>query len=328
MTRPPASNGRPLEPDAAPVVVTADIGGTSVKIGASMGGRILDPIEKHDTAALDSGDPCDRLAEWIARFNARLGLAPDLLVATVPGSIGHDFDLVLRTANVPNLQNRRLRTGLAARLGLPTVIERDVHVLLRGEVVDHAIVERHVLGVFVGTGIGAAYLADGEIFRGSGWALQLGLTPVRGEGKERSWARPDAFEVYASGRAMSEYAEEAGFPIGAFFRHVARDAGAATWFESAFRDLVLHIATTVILFSPDVLVLGGGVLEMDGFPLERLAQAIRERIPLHDPNRPLRIVHSRLGWKAALLGGENLLRSPTDAALRGSASPANAVASV
>jgi hypothetical protein len=169
--------GQFFDPGTTPVVVTADIGGTSVKIGASIGGQILDAIERHDTAALDSGDPRDQLAEWIAAYIGRARLSADVLVVTVPGSIGHDFDLVLRTANVPNLQNRRLRTGLSARLGIPTLIERDVHVLLRGEVVDHAVTARHVLGIFVGTGIGAAYLADGEIFRGSGWALQLGWPP-------------------------------------------------------------------------------------------------------------------------------------------------------
>lgn len=297
-------------------IVTADIGGTSVKIGASRGREICDILRRHPAAELERGDPVDLVSDWIADYLDETAISPDAVVVTVPGSVAADFDRVLRTANVPSLEGLHLRTGVQSRFRVPVILERDVHVLLRGEIVDHAIEERHVLGVFVGTGIGAAYISDGRILRGSGHAMQLGLAPIRGEGRSASWARPDAFEVYASGRAMSEFAAAEGFRIEDFFAEHARRPGVRTWFDRAFTDLVLHISTTVILLSPQVLVLGGGVFEMEGFPYDQLVSEIEGRLPVHDASDRLRIVRSRLGWRAAMLGGANLVQNMDDDAMR------------
>ena len=297
---------------ALPIVV-ADIGGTNVKIGAVGGGTIHDAFIKHDTGRLDPHDPAVTLAGWLGAFVEAHALSPGGYVVTVPASISADFERVLKAANVPCLEGRSLRAELAARLpGVPLYLERDVDVLLQGEMVHHGLRnDATVLGVFLGTGIGASCVSRGQVYRGNGQGMQLGLAPIRGEGLVRPWARRDTLEVYASGRAMQTFAESRGTPITKFFAALPKDAEAATWFEACLRDQILHISTAVALMGPDVLVLGGGVLELPGFPRDRLEEGLRAYAPPHESGADLRILFSDLGWKAALLGSERVVAGRT-----------------
>ena len=110
---------------------------------------------------------------------AEAGLAPSTLVATVPGFVDRDFDTVLHAANVPELNGLQLASELRQALGLPVLLERDVVLQLLGESAAGAVRGRcEVLAIYIGTGIGAAYLGEQGIFRGGGWALEIGHIPV------------------------------------------------------------------------------------------------------------------------------------------------------
>lgn len=292
-------------------IVVADIGGTTVKIGAVRKGSIHPASERYDTGLLDPHDPAGTLAGWLRGFAESHALSPENFVVTVPGSLSADFERVLKAANVVCLEGRLLRSELSARLdGVPLHLERDVDVLLQGEMAHHGLGDDvTVLGIFIGTGIGASCVWKGQVYRGNGQGMQLGLAPIRGEGRSRSWARRDTLEVYASGRAMQEIAEKRGFPIMDFFAFLEKDAETAAWFECCLRDQILHIATAMSLMAPDVLVLGGGVLELAGYPGERLEAGLRGYVPAHETGRDLSILYSRLGWQAALLGAERVVSS-------------------
>ncbi|WKL33090.1 ROK family protein [Sinorhizobium meliloti] len=68
---------------------------------------------------------------------------------------------------------------MASTLSVPVQLERDVVLQLLGESASGAIAnECEVLAVYFGTGIGAAYLGENGIFRGGGWALEIGHMPV------------------------------------------------------------------------------------------------------------------------------------------------------
>lgn len=290
-------------------IVVADIGGTTVKIGAVSGGTIYTSVAKHDTGLLNLDDPAETLACWLSAFVANNGLCPGNYVVTVPASVSADFERVLKAANVLCLEGRALRAELAARLaGVPVHLERDVDVLLQGEIAYHALPpEATVLGVFVGTGIGASCVWHGQVYRGNGQGMQLGLAPIRGAGLARPWARRDTLEVYASGRAIQEFAESRDIAVTEFFSNLSGDDEAAAWFETCLRDQIMHIATAVALMGPDVLILGGGVLDLPGYPRDRLEAGLRAYAPQHETGRYLRVMFSNLGWQAALLGSEQVV---------------------
>jgi allose kinase len=288
-------------PACGPVTIVVEIGGTSVKIGFAEGARPHGFTRTSPTAGIRVADPIAALAALIGSASAEAGLSPGRVVATVPGFIDLDRDRVLAAANVPELNGRRLATELSAALGLDVVLERDVVLQLLGECRNGvAVGETHVLAVYFGTGIGAAYLADGSIFRGGGWAMELGHAPVHGQGRSLPGLRADSLEVYASGRTLSALAQAHGLPVGSLFSAAGPDLRAAL--DALVRDQAFAVATAIALLSPRVVVIGGGVVDMVDYPRNALAAAIAAHLPLPQSIRPLDLRWATLGWQAAIWG--------------------------
>ena len=209
----------------------------------------------------------------------------------------------------------RLASGLARALGLPVWLERDVVLLLLGErAAGAARGEDHVLGIFFGTGIGAAYLGErGEPFRGGGWALEIGHMPFRGEGRQLSRQTIDTLKACACGRAVQGLADASGVPVGQLFAASGRSAGLVAALDELVRDQAFCVGAAMAMMSPRVVVLGGGIADMPGYPRERLVALIEAHSPLPAAVGRLDIRWARLGWEAALYGAGDLVRAGTRA---------------
>jgi len=283
--------------DHPQVLAVVEIGGTSVKIGFAAGGRPSEVSRTFPTGRIRTDDPAAELASLVAEASAAAGLAPSEVVATVPGFIDRDFDTVLHAKNVPELDGHHLATELAAALSLPVRLERDVVLQLLGEASAGAVAgETEVLAVYIGTGIGAAYLGAGGIFRGGGWALEIGHMPMRpGLGEP-----PASLETHASGAALAALAERHGVDVQAAFRQPA-GSPLAVALETVIRDQAIAMAGAIALLSPRHVLVGGGVVEMRGFPKARLAQALADCLPGGGVQLPA-LTYARLGWQAAIWG--------------------------
>lgn len=290
-------------------VMVIDIGGTNVKFG------FVDASGPHSygrlwpTERLRAGDPVEVLAGLVAAVAADAGLEPSAIVATVPGFIDVDFDRVLSAANIPSLNGRALASELTSAIGCPVYLERDAVLALAGEIAAGcARGADHVLGIFFGTGIGAAYVAGGMPFRGGGWALEIGHMPFRGEGRRLGGLRTDTIEAYCSGLALQDLATRHGIAVGAAFSGGQR-VGEALAAELAdfVRDQAFAVATAVALFSPATIVLGGGVLDMDGYPRDRLLALIDAHAPAAETGRRLDLRWSEHGWLSALHGARRVV---------------------
>ena len=296
-------------PSSALPIAVIEIGGTSVKIGFADAGGPAGFTRTCPTAQIRVADPVGALAALVRDAGRDAGLAPAQAVATVPGFIARDFDTVLHAANVPELVGLRLASGLAQALGMPVALERDVVLQLLGECRAGAVLgERHVLAIYIGTGIGAAYMGEGSVFRGGGWALEIGHMPLHGLGHTLPGMMPDQLEAYASGRALVALAERHGVPVPALFT-AAGDAGLRAALAAVIRDQALAIASAVALLSPKIVLLGGGVVDMAGYPRDRLATAIAARFPLPAAVQTLDLRWASLGWRAAIWGALGLVQA-------------------
>ena len=280
-------------------VAVVEIGGTSVKIGFGVGGRPSDVTRTFPTSGIRTADPAAALAAMVREAGAAAGLSATRVVATVPGFLDRDFDTVLHAKNVPELDGHAIASELSAALSLPVLLERDVVLQLLGEARAGAVAgQAEVLAVYLGTGIGAAYLGAGGIFRGGGWALEIGHMPMR---PASPLARPESLEHHASGAALAALAERHGIDVRAVFldhdEPALREA-----LDTMLRDLAIAMVATLALFSPRRLLIGGGVAEMDGFPREKLADKIAECLPSDRGVQAPEIIYSALGWQAAIWG--------------------------
>ncbi len=295
------------KPDGGLTLAVVEIGGTSVKFGFAQGGFPLPFSTVVPTTLIRTGDPIGALAQLARQVSAEAGLVPSGMVATVPGFIARDFDTVVHAANVPELNGLPLATELSAALGMSVVLERDVALQLLGERRAGSVMgEDNVLAIYFGTGIGAAYLGDGKVFRGGGWALELGHMPVHGRGESLPGLEPDRLEVYASGRTLSALAAENGIPVERLFV-AGRDIPALqARLDAVVRDQAFAVATAMAVMSPHVVLLGGGIVEMDGYPRERLTATLADHLPVPPAIQPLTLRWAGLGWKAAVWGAIEL----------------------
>jgi allose kinase len=297
---------RDKSPPPGPVegaILVIDMGGTGVKIGCVVEGRPIAYQKVFSTQALRDGDPILALAEMVAAAGSESGVAPAFIVATVPGFIDLDGDRVLSVLNIPRLNGRALASELGARTGCPVVLERDAILLLSGEAVAGAARgAEDVLGMFFGTGVGAAYLSDGVPFRGGGWALELGLMPFRGDGRALPGMRTDCLEAYCSGRVLQRIADRHGVPIGDLFATFGDTAALADELATFVRYQAFAVGCAVAMVSPRTIVLGGGILEMAGFPHDHLTRLIAEHAPIAETGRTMDLRRAELGWTATLHG--------------------------
>lgn len=291
----------------APIMVI-DIGGTNAKFGYTVGGCPLDYRKLISSNGLKTGDAVSALAQMVQSVVAETGVKPSAVVAAIPGYIDTDLDRVLFAANVAGLEGRPVATELSEQIACPVYLERDSILALMGELRAGAARDcNHVLGIYFGTGIGAAYIQDGKPFRGSGWSLEIGLMPFATEGRKLEGLPEDCLEAYASGRALQEIADRYQTPISSLFQ----SAGANASLEEELHRFVTYqafaVSVGIAMMSPATTLLGGGVLEMPGFPRERLVQLVERYAPVSETGRALDLRWCDHGWGAVLHGAPSVV---------------------
>ncbi len=289
-------------------ILVIDLGGTHIKFGYVSGGEPQSFSHLVPTARLRNADPVSSLAHEAKDAIRMHGTMPDIVVCTVPGFLAKDGDQVLHLTNIPEMDGHRLKNELSALLGCPVVLERDSNLALLGEsVAGVGGDDDPVLGLFFGTGIGASLIVDGKLFRGHGWALELGHAPFFCEAALEAGAQHPSIEDYASGRALQAIAARHNVPIAEIFTAATHHPVLAAELDRFVRYQALAVNAAVVVLSPKVVVLGGGVLAAEGYPKHRLAELITTHSPLEKVGLPIELRWARLGWISTLHGAPRIV---------------------
>lgn len=280
-------------------VLAVDFGGTKTAIAlVDQAGRITQ--KQKLPAAADFTGSIEQIANWLAGER----LAPVAVGIIVPGIV----DPATGNAWAPNLWGREfcpLRAILQQRLNLPIAIGNDRTGSVLGEQwLGVARGLRHVVFVAVGTGIGVGILADGRALEGAhGIAGAAGWMLVGGPWKPE-YAACGGWESEAAGPAL---ARRAGMPSAEAVAAAAR-AGNSEAVEALRQTadyLAAGIAGLIALLDPEMVVLGGGVMQASDIVLERIR---REALCWTQPvaARHVRIEKTALGEDAGLVGAARL----------------------
>ena len=284
-------------------ILVADIGGTTVKIGFVVNGTPQAYVRQFPTAELRNDHPVASLVRMIAIAIGDARLQPDSIVSTVPGFLDKTATKVLFAANIPELNGCALTEELARESGLPTILERDSVLALIGEhVAGSCKSHKSVLGLFFGTGVGAAYLEDGRVFRGSGWALEIGHMPYNGSGRRLGADRAECLEAYVSGKVLEHIAQEHRIAISDVFTAAKHDTALAQHVADFVRNQASAVGSAVAILSPETILLGGGICSMTDFPREQLVSAIEQSFPFDQIGQSISIRWATLGWRCVLYG--------------------------
>jgi glucokinase len=209
-----------------------------------------------------------------------------------PGPFDYDAGISLMRHKLEALFEVDLRTALAHRLGwTPGGIRfvNDASAALLGEVgAGAARGAARAVGIVLGTGIGSAFVQDGNLVtEGEG-------IPVGGE----IWNLPfldGIVEDRLSSRAVQkDYAARTGkhLSVASIALQAATDPDAQAVFDTLGQHLGMAIKQRLALFRPEVIVLGGGISrsphlflpaaqsELNGLGIRLVPSVLRQKAPL------------------------------------------------
>src|SRR6478672_1887782 len=190
--------------DAATIGI--DIGGTSVRAA------VIDAEGEIHASLRDATPRTERETEDILvnLISKLAGTQPVSAVGlAIAGFVSQDRRRVMfaphlawRDADVPD--------RISARVQLPVVMDHDVNSAAWAEYARGASAGARIsLLIALGTGIGAGFIVDGEIYRGAhGVAPELGHLTVVPGGRACACGKHGCWERYCSGTALAETARE------------------------------------------------------------------------------------------------------------------------
>lgn len=199
-----------------------------------------------------------------------------------PGIVVNESTITF-SPNMP-FDNFDLGAVIKKRYKVPFVLGNDVNVAMFGEWKASNIVDaKNVLGLFVGTGVGGAIIMDEKLYTGQGGAGELGHMILNPGGITCGCGSHGCLEAYASktgiqkaivagirkGRksVLEEYLEQDGAIIKSSSLEKALKEGdslAVDVIDDAAYYLGIAVANLVNIFHPDLVIMGGGVMESIG----------------------------------------------------------------
>ncbi|GAA4924782.1 ROK family glucokinase [Stackebrandtia albiflava] len=288
-------------------VVTSRLRSTPATDVAAIRGVIVDLVaelrREHEVGAVGIG-----AAGWIDASRSTVQFAPNLAWRDEP-----------------------LRELLSAHIDLPIVVENDANVATWAEFRYGAAAEADSAALFtVGTGIGGGIVIDGNLVRGAhGIAAEFGHTLAVPGGRECGCGRHGCLEQYASGNALVRFAKRAATEDpdratallkaadndvdaidGPMVTEAARggDPVSIAAFEDIGEYLGEALADIAQLLDPDVIVIGGGVINAGDLLLEPARRRYREALAARSRIDAAVVVPARMGPMAGIVGAADLAR--------------------
>jgi glucokinase len=311
-----------------PVFIGIDLGGTYVRVGAfTPQGEMLAVDQAPIEARRGPRAGVERIIALIetmlgelASQGRRFDLAGIGFGST--GPVYPELGIIDNPYTLPTWENVSIFEPLYERFGVPLTLENDADVAALGEYwMGAGQGVKRLYAITVGTGIGAAFILDGRIYRGlNGAHPDGGHQVIDPSGPQCYCGLRGCWESLAAGPAIARQARDridespdslllemcSGDATQIDARMVAKaatqgDPLAVSVMERAAEYFSLGVANIIILFVPEMIVLSGGVMNsLDLFTpaLDRMTTDIDVMVPA----RQVLIVPAQLGDRAGLYG--------------------------
>jgi glucokinase len=300
-------------------------------IGVDLGGTRLRAalVERHGAVVAheqvlthaEEGPPAvvERIAALIERMRAAMPTHATLVGVGVgsPGPLDPYRGLVLAPPNLPGWDNVPLRDLLWARIGLPVELANDANAAVLGEwYYGGGYGYRNLVYLTISTGIGGGVICDGRLLLGRmGSATEVGYIVIDStDGKTWEELASGTAIIQAARAAMEAHPESllhriatpATVNAGHVFQAARQgDPAARSITEREVRLLGLGLVSMLHLFSPEIVIVGGGVI-IGNEELLKQATAVAHRHAVADLYREVPIIAARLGDRAGVMGAAAL----------------------
>lgn len=299
--------------------IGVDLGGTKIYAVALDGDKVVAEGKRKTPTQGGPLAVVDAMAAVVSDLGDTAGLVG--VGVGAPGVVDPD-GTVRQAPNLPGwMEPFGMGSALAEALhGVSVEVDNDVNVGTLAEFrLGAGRGAENLLGVFVGTGVGAGLVLEGVLRRGpSGAAGEIGHTIVRRGGRTCGCGGRGHLEAYAGRAVMERRARELDakgkdtvlvelararrMTSGVFVRALAAgDPVAVELIDDAVAALGAAIASAVALLDLPLVVIGGGLADRLGPAfVSRVEQAVK--VELFPKNPALRVVPGELGDRGGAIG--------------------------
>ena len=272
-----------------------DLGGTELRVAlVEETGGILSQCSTKTAAGDGPAAVLEQMRLLIAEtLHERKHIRLEGIGVGSPGPLDTCAGIVIRAANLRNWINVPLRQMISDMTGLRTELNNDGNAGALGEFhFGSGQGYRNIVYVSIGTGIGGGVIVDGRLLLGrKGMAAEIGHMSISMDGPVCGCGNVGCWEALASGRAMAEMAQYSS-------QEQSR-------LEQEARYLGIGITNLLHLFSPECVILGGGVAQLFDQLIGTIQETTNQRaMPAY---RDVPIVPAKLGKNAGLVGAASLI---------------------
>lgn len=299
-------------------LIGVDLGGTNIRAAVATGRHTHEAPARAPTPAAQGRDAViEAIARCVAEAAANRHV--DGLAIGIPGPLDPRRGIVYAAPQMPGWDNFDAAAALRSAVGCDVVIHNDANLAGYAEWIAGAGKgTTDFVFVTASTGVGGALILNGELYAGrSGTAGEVGHQALAAEYPPCNEGHPGCLEGTASGTAIARAARAAvaagevttlsALPLDTIDGKAVEDAAnagdevALRIFTFAARTLGRSIGGLINLLSPEVIAIGGGLINAGELLLGPLRDAVDE-VAFVVPAQHCRIETAELGTDAGLVG--------------------------
>lgn len=307
-------------------VIGIDLGGTKIYAAVvDRKGKIIGSARKKTKGELGFETVAQRIVQCgqEALQQAQVGLDEILAIGVgSPGPLDMKQGSIIETPNL-GWKDAPLKARLEAGLQKPVTVDNDGNVGILGEYAygaGHG--AQHMVGLFIGTGIGGGIIVDGQLLHGFNEnAAELGHMILDPSGPKCGCGRNGCLEAFASRLAIEREIRVAQLHgvITTVFQdtenknerirskrlaeaYEKNDPAVVEAIKKSASFVGYGVANLLNIFNPEVVVIGGGVVEALGKAYIKIVKEVAENNVFPVALRQVRIVAAELKDDSAVLG--------------------------
>jgi glucokinase len=243
-------------------VIGIDLGGTNIRAGLVVDGKIVKVVS---TLVPADGQVQHVLDELFFLTDKIIGEEVKGIGIGVPGLVDPDTGVVFDVINIPAWQEVPLKQLMEKRYHLPVAINNDANCFALGEhCFGKARDQNNMVGLTIGTGLGAGIILKGQLYSGmNGAAGEFGMIPYLDK----------YIEYYASGQFFKNCHGVDGGTV--YHQALNGDEKAMRLYQEFGSHLGNAIKTILYTLDVEYIVLGGSVRHAFPYFSETMWEQVR-----------------------------------------------------
>jgi len=268
-------------------IVGIDLGGTNVRVGKVRG----EELERRHAQRISGHESKEHVLEEV--FQATDQVFDEEVVGIgccVPSIVDVDRGIVYAVENIPSWRRVFLKDEIEKRYDVPAHVNNDANAFALGELhFGQGRGYRNIVGLTLGTGLGAGIIIDGHLYCGSNCgAGEIGSLPYKDH----------TLEHYCAGQFFKSKTGESGEMI--FEQAQQGDPHALQIYHEYGSEVGHAVMTALYAYDPELIVLGGSISKAYAF----FESGMRERLKDYDYQHALErlVIENTENENIAILG--------------------------